>query len=104
MCAPSLGGIVRCGMNHFPTLVDAATLSSQLERDDLVLFDCRFDLANVQWGEAQFAEAHVPGARYLHLDRDLSGPVGASTGRHPLPDPDAFAQRLGALGVDANCQ
>jgi thiosulfate/3-mercaptopyruvate sulfurtransferase len=90
-------------MPHFTTLIDVTTLAAQL-RDDLVLFDCRFDLANVHWGEAQFADAHLPGAQYLHLDRDLSGPITPTSGRHPLPDPDVFARRLGALGVDANCQ
>jgi thiosulfate/3-mercaptopyruvate sulfurtransferase len=99
-----LAAIVRCAMPHFTTLIDSATLSQQLARDDLVIFDCRFDLANVHWGEAQFADAHLPGAQYLHLDRDLSSAITASSGRHPLPDPDAFARRLGALGVDANCQ
>lgn len=91
-------------MTHFTTLIDAATLSSLRDRDDLVLFDCRFDLANAGWGEAEFAAAHLPGAQYLHLDRDLSSPITADSGRHPLPDPDAFARRLGALGVDSGCQ
>jgi thiosulfate/3-mercaptopyruvate sulfurtransferase len=91
-------------MPHFTTLIDRDTLATQLHRDDLVVFDCRFDLANVRWGETQFSEAHIPGARYLHLDHDLSGPVTSTTGRHPLPDPEVFARRLGALGVDENCQ
>jgi thiosulfate/3-mercaptopyruvate sulfurtransferase len=91
-------------MRHFTTLVEAATLSSQLGRDDLVLFDCRFELGNVQWGETEFANAHLPGAQYLHLDRDLSSPITAASGRHPLPDPEALAQRLGALGVGRGCQ
>jgi len=91
-------------MPHFTTLIDAGTLCEQLGRDDLVIFDCRFDLANVHWGEAQFAEAHLPGAQYLHLDRDLSSAITPHSGRHPLPDPEAFARRLGALGVDAGCQ
>jgi thiosulfate/3-mercaptopyruvate sulfurtransferase len=91
-------------MPHFTTLIDPATLASQLECGDLVLFDCRFDLANVHWGEAEFASAHLPGAQYLHLDRDLSGPITASSGRHPLPDPLTLARRLGALGVDADRQ
>ena len=77
-------------MRHFTTLIDANTLSEQLSRDDLTLFDCRFDLGNAQWGEAEFARAHLPGAIYLHLDRDLSGPITASSGRHPLPDPEAL--------------
>ena len=98
----SFAAIVRCGMTHYTTLVDARTLSTG--RDDFVIFDCRFDLANVHWGEAQFAEAHLPGAQYLHLDRDLSSPITPTSGRHPLPDPDALARRLGALGVDADRQ
>lgn len=99
-----LPAIVRCAMPHFTTLIDANTLSQRLGRDDLVIFDCRFDLANVHWGEAQFADAHLPGAQYLHLDRDLSSAITPASGRHPLPDPDVFAHRLGALGVDADCQ
>jgi thiosulfate/3-mercaptopyruvate sulfurtransferase len=91
-------------MHAFTTLIDAATLSSRLERPDLVLFDCRFDLANTSWGETEFAAAHIPGAQYLHLDRDLSAPITTTSGRHPLPDPRALALRLGSLGVDSNCQ
>ncbi|HEU5135991.1 MAG TPA: sulfurtransferase [Steroidobacteraceae bacterium] len=91
-------------MRHFTTLIDANTLSEHLSRDDLTLFDCRFDLGNVQWGETEFARAHVPGAIYLHLDRDLSGPVSATSGRHPLPDPEIFARRLGELGVSPDRQ
>ena len=91
-------------MTAFTTLIDSATLASQLERPDLVLFDCRFELGNVNWGENEYAAAHLPGALYLHLDRDLSGPITATSGRHPLPDPQAFASRLAALGVDADCQ
>jgi thiosulfate/3-mercaptopyruvate sulfurtransferase len=91
-------------MHHFTTLIDANTLSEHLSRDDLTLFDCRFDLGNVIWGETEYARAHLPGALYLHLDRDLSAPVTAQSGRHPLPDPERFAARLGALGVGPDCQ
>jgi thiosulfate/3-mercaptopyruvate sulfurtransferase len=91
-------------MRHFTTLVDAATLFPQLGGDDLVLFDCRFELGNPQWGEAEYASAHLPGASYLHLDRDLSSPISAVSGRHPLPDPHALARRLGELGVGPGCQ
>jgi thiosulfate/3-mercaptopyruvate sulfurtransferase len=91
-------------MRHFTTLVDANTLFGELSRDDLAIFDCRFDLANVQWGEAQYAAGHLPGAHYLHLDRDLSSSITAESGRHPLPDPNRFAQSLGELGVDAHSQ
>ncbi|MFZ2988263.1 MAG: sulfurtransferase, partial [Ideonella sp.] len=39
-----------------------------------VLLDCSFDLADPQAGERAFETAHLPGARYVNLDRDLSGP------------------------------
>jgi thiosulfate/3-mercaptopyruvate sulfurtransferase len=91
-------------MRHFTTLIDANTLSEHLSHDDLTLFDCRFDLGNTQWGEVEYARAHLPGSRYLHLDRDLSSPVTASSGRHPLPDPEKFAQRLGELGASPHGQ
>ncbi|MEO8016672.1 MAG: sulfurtransferase [Pseudomonadota bacterium] len=91
-------------MRHFTTLIDANTLSEQLSRDDLALFDCRFDLGKVAWGETEYASAHLPGALYLHLDRDLSSPITERSGRHPLPDPASFARRLGELGVDADTQ
>lgn len=71
-----------------------------------VLLDCGFDLVDTGAGERAYAAGHLPGARYAHLDRDLSGskhPDGprsaAFTGRHPLPDRAAFAQRVGAWGI-----
>jgi len=91
-------------MHHFTTLIDANTLSEQLRREDLTLFDCRFDLGNVSWGETEYARAHLPGALYLHLDRDLSSPISAQSGRHPLPDPGSFAARLAELGVTPESQ
>jgi thiosulfate/3-mercaptopyruvate sulfurtransferase len=91
-------------MRHFTTLIDANTLFGELSRDDLKIFDCRFDLARVQWGDAEYAASHLPGALYLHLDRDLSSAITAESGRHPLPDPHRFARRLGELGVDAHSQ
>jgi thiosulfate/3-mercaptopyruvate sulfurtransferase len=91
-------------MTPFTTLIDAATLARQLERDDLVLFDCRFELGNASWGEREYAAAHLPGAHYLHLDRDLSAPIADGTGRHPLPDPHEFARMLASRGVGAGCQ
>ncbi len=91
-------------MTHFTTLIDTNTLSQQISRDDRTLFDCRFDLGNVSWGEAEYARAHLPGALYLHLDRDLSSPISADSGRHPLPDPERFAARLAALGVGPGSQ
>jgi thiosulfate/3-mercaptopyruvate sulfurtransferase len=91
-------------MHAFTTLIDAGSLAALLGRDDLALFDCRFELGNPGWGEAEYARAHIPGAQYLHLDRDLSSAITAHSGRHPLPDPGVFARRIGALGAGPGTQ
>ena len=64
----------------------------------LLVMDCRFDLANPAQGEADHLCRHIPGAVYLHLDRDLSAARDGRNGRHPLPDRAAFAQRMAGLG------
>lgn len=88
------------------TLIDVDTLAAA-RRDAAagwVLLDCRFDLARPAWGEAQFAAGHIPGAQYAHLDRDLAGPVGPATGRHPLPAPADFERRARGWGIGASTQ
>lgn len=88
----------------FRTLIAPETLHAHLGREDWRLVDCRFDLADADAGERAWREAHVPGAVYAHLERDLSGPVTSRTGRHPLPDPDRLVQRLGEWGINPASQ
>jgi thiosulfate/3-mercaptopyruvate sulfurtransferase len=65
-----------------------------------LLLDCSFDLADLEAGPWAYAAAHLPGAAYLHLEQDLSGPRTGSNGRHPLPDPGQFVALLAALGCN----
>lgn len=78
-------------------LISVPELQARLT--DVVIVDCRFDLMKPAAGEAAYASGHIPGARYAHLDRDLSSPITPTTGRHPLPDPEALALKLGTWGV-----
>ena len=87
------------GRHRWTTLVDAESLAARLGSDDLLIFDCRFALIDTAAGEAAWCEAHLPGAQYAHLDRDLSGPHRAGAGRHPWPGADAFCDWLGRCGV-----
>src|SRR5439155_621534 len=50
-------------------------------------------------GEQQYREAHIPGALFAHLDRDLSAPKTGANGRHPLPERGAFIAWLGQQGL-----
>jgi thiosulfate/3-mercaptopyruvate sulfurtransferase len=70
-----------------------------LGESDAVIVDCRFSLADPDEGRALYRQGHIPGAVYLDLNRDLSGPVGEHGGRHPLPDPEDFAATLANCGI-----
>lgn len=87
----------------YTTLVDTETLAWNLN-SRWCLFDCRFVLAEPAAGERAYGEGHIPGAQYLHLERDLTGPVTPATGRHPLPKPDVLAEKLAKAGVNAGTQ
>lgn len=85
-------------MRH-TTLVSRAELAAHLDDPHWIVFDCRHDLIDTGTGRRAYAQAHIPGARFLHLDDDLSGPKTGTNGRHPLPDPEKFRARLAALGM-----
>jgi thiosulfate/3-mercaptopyruvate sulfurtransferase len=86
------------------TLISAADLAPHTSDSNWLIVDCRFDLAKPDSGEQAYREGHIPGAVYAHLDRDLSSPITKESGRHPLPDPERFAQRLGEWGISRDTQ
>jgi thiosulfate/3-mercaptopyruvate sulfurtransferase len=84
----------------FGPLVSCEELSLHLGQPDWVVVDCRHDLADPEKGLREYGKAHIPGAYFAHVDRDLSGPVGdGRKGRHPLPIPGAFQRFAGGLGI-----
>lgn len=83
------------------TLVSSALLADRLGDPLWRVFDCRHLLNDPAAGRAAYARSHLPGAFFLHLDEDLSGPTNGRNGRHPLPDPLLLAAKLGAAGVSA---
>ncbi|MEO6968404.1 MAG: sulfurtransferase [Rhodanobacteraceae bacterium] len=78
-------------------LIKARELAAQPPQSVLIV-DCRFALADPAQGECDYLEAHVPGAVYAHLDRDLSDLSKPHLGRHPLPDEAVFAATLSRWG------
>ncbi len=86
------------------TLVDAATLAAHLDDPTCRVVDVRHQLADTAYGDRVYAEGHIPGAAFLPCDRDLSGPVTGSNGRHPLPAPEKLAARLGEIGIGPQTQ
>ena len=53
-------------------LISADELRSRLEDSDVVILDCRWYIDNAAQGRNLYDEAHIPGARFVDLDTDLS--------------------------------
>jgi thiosulfate/3-mercaptopyruvate sulfurtransferase len=88
----------------YTTLVEAATLVQHLDDSAWVVIDCRHALTDFALGRKLYKEAHIPGAFFADVEGDLAGPHTGKNGRHPLPDPDAFAAFLRSIGVNDNTQ
>ena len=80
-------------------IISTGELHERLNDSTFVIFDCRHDLGNPLAGEAMYAASHVTNARFAGVDTMLSSRPTGSNGRHPLPDPAAFADALASAGV-----
>jgi thiosulfate/3-mercaptopyruvate sulfurtransferase len=85
-------------------LVTAPELAEHLDDPDWVVFDTRHDLMDPEKGRRAYAEGHIPGAYFLHVDDDLAGAKTGANGRHPLPDLAEFAARMNERGVTPKTQ
>ncbi len=86
------------------TLVSTDHLARHLGDPNWVVVDCRFTLTDTNAGRQAYLKSRIPGARYAHLDDDLSAPVGPKTGRHPLPDIQTLTEKLCQWGIGVNKQ
>ncbi len=94
-------------MTSWRTLIDAEALATELGATNLIVFDCRFALGDADVGEAAWRASRIPGARYAHLNRDLSdlrSPHVPGSGRHPWPQAETFVAWLAREGVNAQTQ
>ncbi len=85
-------------------IVSAEWLNQNIDNANLRILDVRFLLGNANAGHDAYVAGHLPGAIFLDLEKDLSGPVETSKtgGRHPLPKPEVLAEKLGSLGIGNN--
>ena len=88
----------------YTTLIDSHTLALHIHDPQWVVVDCRFALSDPAAGKRAYEAGHIDRARYAHLNDDLSSPVTPHSGRHPLPDPQRLAVKLGGWGVDNSKQ
>ena len=88
----------------YTTLISTDALARRLDDPNWVIVDCRHNLFDVAAGESAYRVSHLPGARFMHLDRDLSGERTGRNGRHPLPEVGALSATLSRAGIDASKQ
>jgi thiosulfate/3-mercaptopyruvate sulfurtransferase len=86
------------------TLISVAELARHIADPAYIIFDCRHELTNSEFGRKAYAESHLPGAFFAHLDHDLAAPLTGRNGRHPLPDRQVFAAWLASMGVSNDKQ
>lgn len=86
-------------MSETQLIISSSWLSDRLDNPQVVIVDCRFQLAQPEWGYRQYLNNHIRGAFYLDLEKDLSAPVDRHGGRHPLPETDFLAQKLARMGI-----
>ncbi len=95
-------GAFKPRVNRMKPVLSSVELQKRLGSRDLVIIDCRFDLARPKWGREAYAAGHIPGAVYADLDRDLAAPVTSVSGRHPLPSPSEAEALFRRLGVNSH--
>ncbi len=88
----------------YTTLIEAETLRDRLDDPSWVIVDCRHALADFSLGRKLYEDSHIPGAFFANVETDLAGEQTGNNGRHPLPDPQAFAAYLEAIGVHDKTQ
>src|SRR5258705_12962416 len=88
----------------FTTLISTAVLAMHIDDPAFAIIDCRYKLDDADWGEREYASAHIPGAAFADPGRDLAGPKSGTNGRHPLPDARALAQTFSRLGIASGVQ
>ncbi len=83
------------------SLVTTHWLAEHLDDANIRIVDTRWYLLQPTKGETDYHNAHIPNAIYLSVDRHLAAmPLpDAKTGRHPLPDAEAFAETMMRAGI-----
>ena len=86
-------------MGYHNVLVSPQWLHDNLMSSKIVIVDCRYSLSDFSLGRKMYNAGHIPGAYFMDLEDDLSGPKGTHGGRHPIPDPSVFAGKMSAMGI-----
>jgi len=80
-------------------LVSAAELANELlYQTPPTILDVRWRLGGPS-AVPDYIAGHIPGAVFLELDEEVTGPHAGPGGRHPLPDPGTLQEALRRAGI-----
>lgn len=68
------------------------------DHPEVVLVDAR-SYVDGRSGREAYQRSHLPGAVFVDLDAHLAAPPSTAEGRHPLPEPEVFAEGMRLAGI-----
>ena len=88
----------------FTTFISTNELAAIIDKPNVLIVDCRFELADPDSGQEMYLTDHIPGAVYCDLNQQMSSKMTPTSSRHPLPDKSSFQQLLSSWGVQPSVQ
>lgn len=85
-------------------LIQSSELQLIVDEPDTVIFDCRHEINNPEYGVTSYRKGHIPNAIFACVDNDLSKEPNGVNGRHPLPDTHVLCDWLNKCGVTNTTQ
>ena len=80
-------------------LVNAKWLKENINNENIVIVDCRFNLMDKEYGKKSYEKGHIKGAKRVDIETELSGTVKLHGGRHPLPSIEKLKNTFENLGI-----
>ena len=88
----------------YKTIISAKDLIKNINNENFIIFDCRCDISDSSYGLEAYNEGHIENSIFVDIDHDLASEKTADSGRHPLPDPELFSEKLSQWGMTNNKQ
>ena len=80
-------------------LVSGKWLKENIDKENLIVIDCRFNLMDKEYGKRSYDDSHIKGAVRVDIETELSTKVREHGGRHPLPSVEELKNTFENLGV-----
>ena len=85
-------------------LIDSAKLLTIIGEPTTLVFDCRHELTDPEYGITNYQTGHLPNAVFACMEKNLSTKPDGTNGRHPLPSIHLFSDWLSECGVTDTTQ